>query len=183
MRSRRLGKALGLRCTKLESLLVPSRVRKFRIGSVVAWLCLWVVSSLPPGAFKYGKRDVADGAELPLSLRLTTRPCSSSAKLSTVGPPCESVSVLIPCAGFSIGILISTNQVYNSEIVPLKLRGPLLGMFTFSQILGQLISVSIVHGRVAIQTPSAYKLPFALEWIWPALLIIAYVFRFGYDYS
>ena len=127
---------------------------------------------------------MADGAELPLSLRLTTRPCSSSARLSTVSPRLyEMVPVLIPCAGFSIGILISTNQVYNSEIVPLKLRGPLLGMFTFSQILGQLISVSIVHGRVAIQTPSAYKLPFALEWIWPALLIIAYVFRFGYDYS
>lgn len=66
--------------------------------------------------------------------------------------------------GISLGMLNSTCQTYISEIAPPRLRGPLLSIFTFFLVLGQLIAVSIVFARIAIPTPAAYRVAFASQW-------------------
>lgn len=66
--------------------------------------------------------------------------------------------------GIALGMLISTCQTYISEVTPTRLRGPLLSIFTFVMVVGQLIAVSIVYARIAIPTPAAYRVTFASQW-------------------
>lgn len=66
--------------------------------------------------------------------------------------------------GVSLGMLNSTCQTYISEIAPARLRGPLLSIFTFFLVLGQLVAVSIVYSRISIAGPKAYRVAFASQW-------------------
>lgn len=65
--------------------------------------------------------------------------------------------------GIALGQLQSTCQTYISEIAPSRLRGPLLSIFTFFLIVGQLIAVSLVFARINIPTPSSYRVTFASQ--------------------
>jgi SP family general alpha glucoside:H+ symporter-like MFS transporter len=74
--------------------------------------------------------------------------------------------------GLSLGILNTTCQTYISEIAPPRLRGPLLSIFTFFLVLGQLIAIVIVFARVAILDPSAYRVCFAAQWSFAGMAVI-----------
>ena len=74
--------------------------------------------------------------------------------------------------GVALGLLNSTCQTYISEIAPSRIRGPLLSIFTFFLVLGQLIAVSIVFARIAILDPSAYRVCFAAQWAFAGFAII-----------
>ncbi|KAK3944421.1 general substrate transporter [Diplogelasinospora grovesii] len=73
---------------------------------------------------------------------------------------------------FSLGMALTTGQIYVSEITPLKLRGVALAGYTLSMNLGFLVAASIAFKRVTIPDQSAYKVVFAAEWVWPALMLL-----------
>ncbi|CAK7226736.1 hypothetical protein SEUCBS140593_006343 [Sporothrix eucalyptigena] len=72
-----------------------------------------------------------------------------------------------------MGFLIATCQTYISEITSPKIRGPLLGLYTFMSTVGQIISITIIFKRVAILDISSFEVPFATQWIFSGLCMVA----------
>ncbi|CAK7203092.1 hypothetical protein SEUCBS139899_005821 [Sporothrix eucalyptigena] len=66
--------------------------------------------------------------------------------------------------GGALGLLNSTCQTYISEVAPDRLRGPLLSLFTFFMVVGQLIAISIVYARIGMTGSAAYRVTFASQW-------------------
>ncbi|KAL6408521.1 General alpha-glucoside permease [Ilyonectria robusta] len=78
--------------------------------------------------------------------------------------------------GAAMGQLNSTCQTYVSEVAPPKLRGPLLSIFTFAMVTGQVIAISSVNARILIFTPIAYKVIIASQWAWcGALFLLSFI--------
>ncbi|KAF2083753.1 general substrate transporter [Saccharata proteae CBS 121410] len=75
--------------------------------------------------------------------------------------------------GAGVGICLTTGQTYVSEISPTRIRGVMLGAYSN---LGNLIAASVGFSRIAIMSPLAYKLLFAIEWIWPCIIIAFVLF-------
>ncbi|KAJ9606139.1 hypothetical protein H2200_009100 [Cladophialophora chaetospira] len=73
--------------------------------------------------------------------------------------------------GISLGMAMSTGQTYVSEIAPVKIRGILLSAYAFCLNLGLLMAASISFARITIVDDSAYKLLFAVGWLWAGLLL------------
>ena len=61
---------------------------------------------------------------------------------------------------------------YASEVCPLALRGFLTSFVNICWIIGQLIAAGILKGLVNNSTVWSYKIPFAIQWVWPVPLII-----------
>ncbi|KAH8179184.1 sugar transporter domain-containing protein [Sarocladium implicatum] len=78
--------------------------------------------------------------------------------------------------GVGMGVLMSTCQTYVSEIAPAKIRGTLLGLYTFTLVIGQTIAISVVFSRVDIMDRSAYLVPIALQWMFAGFCIVGAIF-------
>lgn len=73
--------------------------------------------------------------------------------------------------GLPFGFYNAIAQAYASEIAPLPLRG-LFTMFNQScWCTGQFITVGILYGFRNGTSKMSYKIPFAVQWIWPIPLI------------
>lgn len=75
--------------------------------------------------------------------------------------------------GLALGMMMTTCQTYISEIVPPKLRGPLLAFFPIFTLVGQLIGALVIYGLV--DSENGYAIAFATQWIFA---VIAGVFSF-----
>lgn len=69
--------------------------------------------------------------------------------------------------GGAIGIVMATTQTYMSEILPPKLRGPILAFFPTFTLLGQLIGAAVIYGCLGID--KGYRICFALQWPFSAI--------------
>ncbi|PTB64703.1 general substrate transporter [Trichoderma citrinoviride] len=70
------------------------------------------------------------------------------------------------------GVFSIMGAVYSSEICPLVLRGYMTSFINICWVIGQLIVAGILQGLVNNTTKWAYKIPFAVEWVWPVPLFI-----------
>ena len=75
--------------------------------------------------------------------------------------------------GIGLSMMMSTCQTYNSEIAPPKLRGPLLSVFQFFLVLGQLVAAVVAQS----QTPRgfqriSYRVCFATQWAFAGLAFV-----------
>ncbi|KAJ8108536.1 hypothetical protein OPT61_g8106 [Boeremia exigua] len=75
--------------------------------------------------------------------------------------------------GAGIGVLMTTCQTYVSEISPVKLRGALLAVFPFAVSVGQLVAVTLVFSRIMVMDVSSFRIPFAVQWAFSGLAIVA----------
>ncbi|KAF5644085.1 maltose permease [Fusarium sp. NRRL 52700] len=73
-------------------------------------------------------------------------------------------------SGFAVGAFQSTTQTYVSEITPLPLRGIALSLNILMMNIGMLIAISTTYARVTIMNESAFRVVFAIAWIFPAIL-------------
>ncbi|KAF5009982.1 hypothetical protein FDECE_3843 [Fusarium decemcellulare] len=73
--------------------------------------------------------------------------------------------------GLPWGIFATTAPAYASEVLPMSLRVYLTSYSNMCFIIGQLISAGVLAGLVNNPTPWAYRIPFAVQWVWPAILI------------
>lgn len=69
--------------------------------------------------------------------------------------------------GLALGMIMTTCQTYMSEIVPPKLRGPLLAFFPIFTLVGQLIGALVIYGLV--DSDNGYSIAFATQWIFAVL--------------
>ncbi|KAL2209535.1 sugar transporter [Sarocladium strictum] len=73
--------------------------------------------------------------------------------------------------GLPWGIFATTAPAYASEVLPMTLRVYMTSWTNMCFIIGQLISAGVLSSLVNNPTKWAYKIPFAIQWVWPVLLI------------
>lgn len=60
---------------------------------------------------------------------------------------------------------------YASEVLPLGLRGFFTGYINLCYVMGQFIQTGVTRGFISRPDKWAYKIPFAIQWIWPVILL------------
>ncbi|KAJ5625616.1 hypothetical protein N7510_001925 [Penicillium lagena] len=73
--------------------------------------------------------------------------------------------------GIPWGILATSAPSYASEILPTPLRTYLTSYTNMCFIFGQLIATGVLKGLSQHTSEWAYKIPFAIQWVWPCVLI------------
>ncbi|EMC92668.1 hypothetical protein BAUCODRAFT_257323 [Baudoinia panamericana UAMH 10762] len=87
----------------------------------------------------------------------------------------ESIEVIFAAQileGIPWGIFIANAPAYCSEIVPIKLRAPATQMLQMFWAIGSIIVGAVTYRYNTLLTPDAYKIPIALQWMFPTPLII-----------
>jgi SP family general alpha glucoside:H+ symporter-like MFS transporter len=73
------------------------------------------------------------------------------------------------------GIFATIGPAYASEILPLALRPYLTAYTNMCFAIGQFISAGVLKGMVDRTDQWAYRIPYAVQWVWPVpLMIIAF---------
>ncbi|KAH7110272.1 general substrate transporter [Dactylonectria macrodidyma] len=79
--------------------------------------------------------------------------------------------------GIGLSMMATTCLIYNSEIVPTKLRGVSLSMFQFNLVLGQLVAAVVAGSQIPNGLePIAYRICFATQWAMAGAAFIAAFF-------
>lgn len=71
------------------------------------------------------------------------------------------------------GVFATTGPAYAAEVTPLAIRGYLTAYVNLCWCIGQFISAGVLKGLVNNPTQWSYKVPFAIQWIWPVPLFVA----------
>lgn len=71
------------------------------------------------------------------------------------------------------GVFATTGPAYAAEVTPLAIRGYLTAYINLCWCIGQFISAGVLKGLVNNDTEWSYRVPFAVQWIWPVPLFIA----------
>ncbi|KKY21706.1 putative maltose permease mal31 [Phaeomoniella chlamydospora] len=79
-------------------------------------------------------------------------------------------------AGLAYGFYVVIAPTYASEVCPLALRGVLTASVNLAFVIGQFIAQGCSAGVESRSDQWAYKIPFALQWIWPVVLLIGLSF-------
>ncbi|KAI8657039.1 hypothetical protein LRP88_12349 [Fusarium phalaenopsidis] len=74
--------------------------------------------------------------------------------------------------GIPWGIFIANSPAYCSEIVPMKLRAPATQMLQMFWAIGAIIVGGITYHYNTLDHPNAYRIPIALQWMFPTPLAI-----------
>ena len=73
------------------------------------------------------------------------------------------------------GVLTSLAPTYASEVAPLRLRDIMTAYVNLCWSIGQLIATAVLAGMASNSTEWSYRIPFALQWMWP-VVILSFVF-------
>ncbi|KAK3627318.1 hypothetical protein LTR22_022798 [Elasticomyces elasticus] len=78
--------------------------------------------------------------------------------------------------GIPWGVFQTLTITYASEVCPVALRGYLTTYVNFCWGLGQLIGIGVIRSMVNRTDEWAYRIPYALQWMWPPFLIVGIFF-------
>lgn len=98
--------------------------------------------------------------------------------------------VFIPFFAPNVGVLVAgeilcglvwgqfsiTGATYASEVCPLPLRAYLTSYINITWIIGQFIAALVLRGVANMSGVWAYRIPFAVQWVWPIPLFIGVYF-------
>ncbi|KAL2214300.1 sugar porter family MFS transporter [Sarocladium strictum] len=74
--------------------------------------------------------------------------------------------------GIPWGIFQTITITYASEVCPVALRGYLTTYVNFCWGLGQIIGIGVIYSMLDRTDEWAYRIPYALQWMWPLPLFI-----------
>ncbi|KAE9399715.1 sugar transporter [Gymnopus androsaceus JB14] len=74
--------------------------------------------------------------------------------------------------GIPWGVFQTLTITYASEVCPLALRGYLTTYVNFCWGLGQVIGIGVIKSMLGRTDQWAYRIPYALQWMWPVPLLI-----------
>ncbi|KAF9885307.1 hypothetical protein FE257_013024 [Aspergillus nanangensis] len=77
--------------------------------------------------------------------------------------------------GIPLGVYQTLSVTYASEVCPVALRAYLTTYVNLCWVIGQLIASGILKGLSTRTDEWAYRIPFALQWIWPIPIFIGVV--------
>lgn len=78
--------------------------------------------------------------------------------------------------GIPWGVFQTLTITYASEVCPVALRGHLTTYVNACWGIGQLIGIGVIMGMLDRDDQWAYRIPYALQWIWPVPLIVGIAF-------
>lgn len=78
--------------------------------------------------------------------------------------------------GIPWGVFQTLTTAYAAEISPVALRPYLTAYVNLCWVIGQLIASGILRGILNWDSQWAYRVPFALQWIWPLPILIGTLF-------
>ncbi|KAK7885075.1 hypothetical protein LTR67_010778 [Exophiala xenobiotica] len=78
--------------------------------------------------------------------------------------------------GLCWGVFNILGPTYASEVMPVVLRGYLTSYVNLCWVIGQFIAAGVLNGLIHRTDQWAYRLPFAVQWIWPLPLLVATTF-------
>lgn len=78
--------------------------------------------------------------------------------------------------GLPWGVFQTLTISYASEVCPVALRGYLTCYVNFCWGIGQVLGIGTIKAMQGNETQWAYRLPFAVQWIWPVPLAIGVFF-------
>lgn len=78
--------------------------------------------------------------------------------------------------GIPWGIFQTLSTAYASEVCPVALRGYLTTYVNMMWGLGQMIASGVLRGLLSRKDEWSYRIPFALQWVWPPILIMGMLF-------
>lgn len=79
-------------------------------------------------------------------------------------------------AGIPWGVFQTLTITYASEVVPVALRGYLTTYVNICWGFGQLIGVGVIKSMLPRNDEWSFRIPYALQWMWPVPLIIIIFF-------
>ena len=85
----------------------------------------------------------------------------------------QSVAMLLVgeiLCGIPWGVFATMAPAYASEVCPTALRGYLTVYVNLCWAFGQLIAAGVMQGFQPMTTQWAYRVPFAIQWVWPVPL-------------
>ncbi|KFY34892.1 hypothetical protein V494_06384 [Pseudogymnoascus sp. VKM F-4513 (FW-928)] len=74
--------------------------------------------------------------------------------------------------GFPLGVFQTLTVTYASEVCPVALRCYLTTYVNLCWVIGQFIASGVLKGLVDRKDEWAYRIPFAVQWIWPIPIIV-----------
>ncbi|KAJ5779140.1 hypothetical protein N7457_006860 [Penicillium paradoxum] len=74
--------------------------------------------------------------------------------------------------GIPLGVYQTLTVTYASEVCPVALRAYLTTYVNMCWVIGQLIASGVLKGLVDRVDQWAYRIPFALQWVWPVPIFI-----------
>ena len=77
----------------------------------------------------------------------------------------------LPCSRIPWATLATCSISYASEVLPPSIRTYLTSYTNMCFIIGQLISAGVLKGFSGHTSQWAYRIPFAIQWVWPVILI------------
>ncbi|KAL2810599.1 general substrate transporter [Aspergillus granulosus] len=77
--------------------------------------------------------------------------------------------------GIPLGVYQTLSVTYASEVCPVALRAYLTTYVNLCWVIGQLIASGILKGLSGRTDEWAYRIPFAIQWIWPVPIFIGVV--------
>lgn len=78
--------------------------------------------------------------------------------------------------GLPWGVFQTLTATYAAEVTPVALRPYLTTYVNLCWVLGQFISSGVLRGTQGRSDEWAYRIPYALQWLWPVPLIIGIYF-------
>jgi SP family general alpha glucoside:H+ symporter-like MFS transporter len=78
--------------------------------------------------------------------------------------------------GIPWGVFQTLTTSYAAEVCPVALRGYLTTYVNMMWGVGQLLATGVLRALLSRKDEWSYKIPFALQWIWPVPLIIGIAF-------
>ncbi|KAF7330070.1 MFS general substrate transporter [Mycena kentingensis (nom. inval.)] len=78
--------------------------------------------------------------------------------------------------GIPWGVFQTLTITYASEVAPVALRGYLTTYVNFCWGLGQVIGIGVIKSQLGRTDQWAYRIPYALQWMWPPILFIGIYF-------
>ncbi|KAJ5382557.1 hypothetical protein N7517_000468 [Penicillium concentricum] len=77
--------------------------------------------------------------------------------------------------GIPLGVYQTLSVTYASEVCPVALRAYLTTYVNLCWVVGQLIASGVLKGLASQEGQWAYRIPFAIQWIWPVPIFIGVV--------
>lgn len=78
--------------------------------------------------------------------------------------------------GLPWGVFQTITTAYAAEVTPTSLRPFLTTYVNLCWVFGQLIGSGVLRGMLNVTGQWGYRVPFALQWVWPLPLLIGIIF-------
>ncbi|RMZ83109.1 hypothetical protein DV738_g1209, partial [Chaetothyriales sp. CBS 135597] len=73
--------------------------------------------------------------------------------------------------GMPWGVFQTLTVAYASDVTPIVLRPYLTSYVNLCWVIGQFIAAGVLRGFLEVDSQWAYRVPFAIQWIWPVILL------------